>query len=117
MSISVAMDKPMLFVSSEIIKNCPYILQTFSGIIYIFDVKRSVIYKANSHLHQITGVTNSLFFESKVRRNFFHLTTGIGQYVWYRLFYSILSRINFTDVAKREFLAYIDQNARRAKGK
>jgi hypothetical protein len=111
------MDKLTFFIYSGILDSCSDILNILSSTIYIFDPKRYIIYKTNNILRQITTVENSLLFESKSRRGFFHLTTEIARYVWYRLFFSVLSRICLTDVAKGEFLTYMDQKTRRQKEK
>ena len=106
-------DNLTLFISSDIIDNYHNILHTLTGITYIFDTKRNIIYKANNYKRQITAVTNPLIFESRGRRGFFQLSTEIGQYIWYRLFFSVLSSIEHTETSKKEFLAYVDQKPRR----
>ncbi|CAF4203513.1 unnamed protein product [Rotaria magnacalcarata] len=104
----IATDNLTLVISDGTIDSCRNILNKFSGSVYTFDAKRSLIYSSVNVLRHIGLTVNPVLFESKYRQRFFELTTDIAQYVWFRFFFSILSKIHYTDVSRRELLTYLN---------
>ncbi|CAF2008289.1 unnamed protein product [Rotaria magnacalcarata] len=76
----IATDNLTLVISDGTIDSCRNILNKFSGSVYTFDAKRSLIYSSVNVLRHIGLTVNPVLFESKYRQRFFELTTDIAQY-------------------------------------
>ncbi|CAF4312562.1 unnamed protein product [Rotaria magnacalcarata] len=77
----IATDNLTLVISDGTIDSCRNILNKFSGSVYTFDAKRSLIYSSVNVLRHIGLTVNPVLFESKYRQRFFELTTDIAQYI------------------------------------